>query len=216
MARRINLVPQSERARTNTNFAMLGIVAACIVVLFGLGLAYYMFSHSLNDKKLQVNDLTVQVQALQAQVDSLAKYDALDNKRKGVEQIVSAAYTGRTPVSEMLDKLSLVVPDNVWFASMQLQTADPNAKPAAGAATAPSGTFAITGDTYSFEDVAQFLVRLQLIPALANVNLQSAGTPSGNVDPSKGIKGFSIQATLNNTQAKDTPLPVSKVEVQGL
>ena len=208
MARRINLVPQSERARTNTNFAMLGIVAACIVVLFGLGLAYYMFSGSLNDKKQQV-------QALQAQVDSLAKYDALDNKRKGVEQIVSAAYTGRTPVSEMLDKLSLVVPDNVWFASMQLQTADPNAKPAAGAATAPSGTFAITGDTYSFEDVAQFLVWLQLIPALSNVDLQSAGTPSGSVDPSKDVKGFSIQAALNNTQATDTPLPVSKVEVQG-
>ena len=54
---------------------------------------------------------------MQSQVQALAKYGQIDAARKSTETMVTSAYAGRTLVSEILDKLSLVVPDNVWFAT---------------------------------------------------------------------------------------------------
>lgn len=207
MARRINLVPQSERARTTTNYGMLGFVAAVIVVVFALGLGYYLFSNTLSDREEDLRQLKQETQRLQAQVNALAKYGDLDTERKRVEEVVKAAYAGRTLVSELLDKLSLVVPENVWLDSMEISTADPGAE--------GLGSFAISGSTYTFEDVAQLLVRLQLVNALADISLGSAGR-SGGSDSAEDVKGFSIGASVKNTQPEDVPLPMSQVEVEGL
>lgn len=208
MPRRINLVPQSERARTTTNYGVLGFVAAVIVVVFALGLGYYLFSNTLSDREEDLRQLKQETQRLQAQVNALAKYGELDAERKRVEEVVKAAYAGRTIVSEILDKLSLVVPENVWLDSMEISTADPGAE--------GLGSFAISGNTYGFEDVAQLLVRLQLVNAFSDISLDSAGQSSANTDPAKDVKGFSIGASVKNTQAEDVPLPMSQVEVEGL
>ncbi len=189
---------------------MLGFVAAVIIVLFALGLGYYMLSNTLDDRKQQLTQVKEETQLLQAQVKALAKYGELDTERKRVEGVVTSAYVGRTLVSEILDKLSLVVPENVWFSSLTVTTAEPAAEPGR------PGTLAISGNTYSFEDVAQFLVRLQLVSALDGIKLDSASESGGNLDPTKEVKAFSISAGVQNTQAEDTPLPVSQVEVEGL
>jgi hypothetical protein len=76
------------------------------------------------------------------------------------------------------------------------------------------GSLALVGNTYSFEDVARLLVRLEQIPAVSTVSLGSAGPPSGQVDPTKGVRGFTVQAAIHNEQAPDTQLPVSQVEVE--
>ncbi len=212
MARRINLVPQSERARTSTNYAMLGFVAAAVIVLAGLGLAYYTFSGTLNDRKDELKTLQQDYVKVQSQVQALSKYGQIAAAAQSAEAIVTSAYVGRTLVSEILDKLSLVVPDNVWFSTMDLTTLDPGTL---GGDT-ETGEFMLSGNTYSFEDVAQLLVRLQLVPALADITLESAGEPTGPVNEEVEVKGFSVHATVSNTQAEDTTLPMSKVEVEGL
>ncbi len=212
MARRINLVPQSERTRTSTNYAMLGFVAAAVIVLAGLGLGYYTFNGTLNDRKDQLETLQQEYKQVQVQVQALAKYGQIDSQRKSAENVVTSAYVGRTLVSEIFDELSLVVPENVWFTSIDVTTLDPGLEPG----ETETGELSISGNTYSFEDVAQLLVRLQLIPALANVNLESAGDPTGPVDESVEVKGFSVNATVANTQPEDTALPMSQVEVEGL
>jgi hypothetical protein len=71
----------------------------------------------------------------------------------------------------------------------------------------------IEGNTYSFEGVAQIMVRLQLIPLVSNVHLVTAGTARGTVDASKDVKGFTVGATVVNDQPSTTPLPVSQSEV---
>ena len=192
---------------------MLGFIVGAIIVLAALGLGYYQFNNSLHDRKQQLADYTQQTQALKAQVAGLKRYGELDTERKKVEGVVQKAYAGRTLVADILDSLSLIVPDNVWFASLDLGTADPGLKPDSGSSIPSS--LSISGDTYSFEDVAQFLVRLQLVPGLADIKLSSAGPAVGNVDLTKGVKGFGIKATVNNTQPSDTPLPVSQVAVEG-
>jgi len=71
----------------------------------------------------------------------------------------------------------------------------------------------LEGNTYSFEDVAQFLVRLQLIPALAEIDLASAGEPIGSVDDTKGVKAL-VGGHGEHTQPPDAPLPMSQVELE--
>jgi Tfp pilus assembly protein PilN len=222
MPRRINLVPRGERARTTTNVGMLAVVVSAIVVLFALALGYYMFSNSLSDRKSALENLQQERAALEAQVSALQAYERLASQRKGTETVVQGIYASRTLVAPILGDISLVIPENVWFVSMSLSAADPLAPDplaagaATGAETASNGTLTLEGDTYSFEDVAQFLVRMQLIQGLSGIDLLSAGEPIGNVDQTKDVKGFSIAAFVNNTQDEEAVLPLSQVEVEGL
>jgi Tfp pilus assembly protein PilN len=192
---------------------MLGLVAAIIIVLFALGLGYYLLNNRLSDRKQELADVQQQTQLLQGQVADLRQYQVVATQRAATEKVVQTVYADRTLVSDILESLSLVVPENVWFTSLNLSTMDPGT--AASTTGTPGNTLSLVGNTYSFEDVAQLLVRLQLIPALSGIKLASAGPPNGTVDTSKGVKGFSIGATVENTQAADTPLPVSQVEVEG-
>jgi Tfp pilus assembly protein PilN len=216
MARRINLVPPSERARTTTNFGMLVFVAVAVVVVFGLGLGYYMLSNSLGDRKDQLTTVQNETQTLQVQVASLKRYGELDTERKQVEQVVQSAYASRTPVADILDKLSLVLPDNVWLNSLDLTLQDPGAAAAKQGTSSGGSSIEMSGNTYGFQDIAQLLVRLQLMQSLSDISLSSAGAPVGSVDTTKDVKGFSIQGTVVNTQPETAPLPVSQVEVEGL
>jgi Tfp pilus assembly protein PilN len=216
MGRRINLVPQSERARTTTDVGMLSLLAVFVLVIFAIGLSYYVLNGRLDTKQQDLADVQQQVSQLQAQVASLDKFALLSAQREKAEATVQQIYAGRTLVASLLDDVSLVIPDDAWFGSLTLQTSDPvNKTTAAGGAAAAQGanTVSIEGNTYSFEGVAQVLVRLKLIPSLTAVSLVSAGAPAGDVDPARGVKGFTATALVVNDQSPDTPLPVSQAEV---
>ena len=71
MARRINLIPRSERPRTRTDWGLLAMVGLFIVVIFALGFGYYMFSNVLDERKQELADLQVQTAALEQQVEAL-------------------------------------------------------------------------------------------------------------------------------------------------
>jgi Tfp pilus assembly protein PilN len=213
LARRINLVPASERVRTTTNWGILGLVAGAIIVLFGLGLGYYLLSSTLEDRKQELTAVQQERQRVEAQAADLRQYELLASERARTEEVVQTVYAGRTLVADILDSISLVVPETVWFQSLSLSTAEPTATGAAGAAEPVAvGTLSIEGATYTFEEVAQVIVRLQLIRALAGVDLGSASV----ADESGKTRGFSIGAAVINTQDPETPLPVSQVEVEGL
>ena len=79
---------------------------------------------------------------------------------------------------------------------------------------APAGQFTVAGNTYTFEDVARTMVRIEQVPSFINVTLGTVGAASGDVDPAKKAKGFNMTAGVINTQAPDTPLPLTQVEVQ--
>lgn len=221
MARRINLIPQSERSRTTTDFGLLALLAAGIVVVFAVAFGYYLLSNSLNDRKQELVDVQQQTAILEGQLTTLEQYERLQAQRVSSEEIVRGIYAGRTLLSEVLDGISLVVPENAWFQSVSLTAMAPavsGSSTAAGPTAVTStgdNTLSIEGDTYSFEDIAQVLVRLQLVPSLSDVTLASAGQPRGGADPAKQVKGFSIEARIDSPSDTDVELPLSQVEVEG-
>ncbi len=217
MARRVNLVPPSERSRTTTDFGLLALLGAAIVIIFAIGFGYYLLNNTLTDREQELADLQQQNAVLQEQLAALEQYGDIQRERVDAEVIVQGIYASRTLVSDILDAISLVVPENAWFQSLALTTLDPTSpgsEAEASAASASDSGLTLEGNTYSFEDVAQVLVRLQLVPSLSGVSLVSAGLPRGAADPEIEVKGFSVDAVVDAPEATDTPLPISQVEVE--
>lgn len=208
MARRINLIPRSERPRTRTDWGLLAMVGLFIIVIFGLGFGYYLFSNILDDRKQELADLEIQTTRLQQQVDALQAYELLAAQRGNVQALVQNIYTSRTLLSDVLDAVSLVVPDNAWFQNLDLMASDPI--PAEGDSV-KGGTISIQGKTYSFEDISRLVVRLQLIPALTDVQLTQASEDQAG-DSQLTVKTFSIGAGVVNTESAGA-LPLTDVEV---
>ncbi len=213
MARRINLVPRSERPRTRTDWGLLAMVGLFIVVIFALGFGYYLFSNVLDGRKQELADLQLQTASLELQVEALQQYEQLAAQREDVQAVVQGIYSNRTLLSDVLDAVSLVVPENAWFQSLQVSAADPvPGSDGADASAGQDGNITIQGQTYSFEDVSRLIVRLQLIPSIAGVELTSANQAREAGDAQLELKGFSIGASVLN-KATASALPLTEVEV---
>ncbi len=214
---RVNLVPRSERPRTTTDVGLLAMVGLLIIAIFGLAFGYYLLRGVLDDREQELADLKQQTAALQAQVAALEHYERLQAERQDFQDLVQGLYASRTMVAEVMDAISLVVPENVWFQSLSLSTPEPSlGQTTAGGTrgTATAGQLLIEGQTYAFEDVARALVRLQLIPALRDINLSSA-TRVREAEPGLvELKGFTLEAVVVNVHVNDAVLPLSDVEVE--
>lgn len=218
MAHRINLIPPSERLRTKTDFALLGLVGAGIIIIFAVAFGYYLLNGSLSDRRAELADLQQQNANLQAQLASLQPYEVIQSQRNAAQKNAQGIYAARTNVTDILDAISLVIPENAWFQSLKLTAADPLPpdakpdKPGSGSAV-EAGTLEIEGDTYSFEDVAQVITRMQLVPSLSAVTLGSAGDPRSDTDPNVEVRGYSISATITAPTDNGRALPLSQVQV---
>lgn len=212
MARRINLIPRTERPRTKTDWGLLATVGLFIVVIFGLGFGYYMFTNLLDERKQELADLEMQTAKLEQQVEALRAYELLASQRENVQAVVQSIYTSRTLLSDVLDAVSLVVPENAWFQSLELTAMDPGAVDETTGRTTGGG-ISISGKTYSFEDISRLVVRLQLIPGLADVQLTQATEQQGDEDSGQlDVISFTIGAGVVNIEPGGA-LPLTDVEV---
>lgn len=213
MVRRINLVPPSERQRTQTDLGLLLLVVSTLILAGAMAFSYVFYSSERSDKQRELADLQAQTRRVRTQLASLAHFEALQQTRVATETLVQQIYANRTLLSQVLGDLSLVVPDNAWFSSLSLSSPAPVAAPGGktAAAGSPAGTMSIQGSTYTFEDVARLLVRLEQIPSVSSAKLASARevtAPSG-----KTVCSFSVSMSVVNNQPPSIPLPLSRVEV---
>lgn len=234
MARRINLLPPSERRRTQTDVGLLLSVVVAMMAIGIMGMTYFHSSGQLADKQAELAQLQTQNRQLQTQLTALAPYRTLEEQKKQAELVAQHVYEHRTLVSEVMGDISLVVPENVWFSKLTVQApaipgtgvtsgasgAAPGAAatvastapaPRAGVAGAPeaAGKLSIAAATHTFEDVSRFLVRLQQVPSLKEITLSKAETEDANV------KNTTVEASVINAQPLNSPLPIAFLEVQG-
>lgn len=222
MVRRINLVPPGERRRTRSDVGLLILLAVIVVILAGLGYTWFYNKTLLADKESELVQVQAELQEVQLQLNALAQYEELQQEKDQAETVVQQIYAGRTLLSEILGDISLVIPEEAWFQTMSLSAPEvaaviatfPGQAPAPPGTAPPAGQFTVTGNTYTFEDVAGVMVRMEQVPSFINVGLGTVGPASGNVDPAKKAKGFNMSAGVINTQSPDTPLPMTQVDVQ--
>jgi Tfp pilus assembly protein PilN len=215
MVRRINLVPQADRRRTQTDYGFVVAIVVVVVIIGAIVLTYFQTQGQLSDRQAQLDQLQTQVVQVQTQLGALGSFDQLQRAVTQKENVAQQIYAGRTLFSEVLGDISLVIPENVWIADLNLTAPVAGTAAVAGGAAAAGGTqgsLTITSaNTYTFEDVARAVVRLQLVPSLTDVALtQTNSIVVNNVK----VKTFGISAIVLNTQPSDTPLPISQVGVQ--
>ncbi|MCL4368028.1 MAG: coiled-coil domain-containing protein [Actinobacteria bacterium] len=214
MVRRINLVPQAERRRTQTDIGLVVAIVIGVVIVGAILFSYFQTHGQLSDRQAQLAQVQTQIAQVQAQLGTLAQYEQLQNEVTQTETVAQQIYAGRTLFSEVLGDISLVIPENVWIADLNLNAPVAGTAKTGGAAAAAGaqGSLSIgSANTYTFEDVARAIVRLQQVPSLSGVTLTQ--TNSVVVNTVK-VKTFGVTATLVNTQPTDTPLPISQVGVQ--
>lgn len=215
--RRMNLIPAEYRRRTKTDVGLLLVVAAAIIVVAVVGFSYVHQRGVLTDREAELQDIRNERQQVEEQLQSLAEYEALEVRTRELEGVVQQVYSRRTLLSEILGDLSLLIPEDAWFQTLNMTAPDTPLPAEEGAETAnvQSGTLNVEGNTFSYEGVARFMVRLEQVPGLQEVVLSQTGEPRGAVDPEEDVKGFSMSAGVINTQPLDLGLPLSQVELAG-
>jgi Tfp pilus assembly protein PilN len=188
--RAVNLLPRDVGGRSSRR----SLSPVALVALFGAAViatalsAGFVHARSMLDaKQTELEAAKVELAVTPKPPRNAKKADnGLAAERAQRADALGAAYSKRVAWDRVLRRFSLVLPDDIWLtgltanapgASGSVPTSSSSSTPApasgAPAAGAPTA-FVVTGYAYSHEGVARLLSRLEVVPDLTNVQLQTS------------------------------------------
>jgi Tfp pilus assembly protein PilN len=188
--RAVNLLPrqQVQRTRERTNTVALGAGVGGAVVVLVLVAGFLLANRSVNRQRDALSTARAVLAATPAHhvsAETNAFRSSILNQREQRSLALAAAIGKRVAWDRILRRMALVLPDDVWLTTvsgtMPLEgTAVPTTATASALPATPTA-FTLQGSTYSQAGVARLLARLQVVPDLTNVQLQtSTATVIGN------------------------------------
>jgi Tfp pilus assembly protein PilN len=186
--RAVNLLPRQQveqkRERPNTVAFIAGIGGAAVVLVLVAG--FLLANRSVDRQRQALSTARALLAAtpthhVSAQTNAFRS--AILSQREQRTLALAAAIGKRVAWDRILRRMTLVLPDDVWLTnvtgSMPLQPAATGAPttttpPTSSAFPAAPTALTIAGATYSQAGVARLLARLQVLPDLKNVQLQSS------------------------------------------
>lgn len=206
--RAVNLLPPDYRPAKQASVGgslskhsvALGGAAAAVAVAAVLGVSWQSASTSAKDSQTQLDALKARIAAVSQPANSTDQ-----TVRARIAQVTSAD-ASRMSWDGFFQKLSRVLPEDVWLNSLQAaETAPATPAPGSTTTTTPSTTgpptgFTISGYTYSQASVARLMRRLSLLPWLSDVSLQSSTL---TVVGTKSVFQFTIVGGVNTLPAKE-------------
>jgi Tfp pilus assembly protein PilN len=167
--RAVNLLPKdTKRERKPTPLApLVGVIGMVLVT----GLMAMMFM----SRSSEVSQAQTQLDLANSELASIPPPPPVDAAQPELREAkstrltaVSTALGQRVSWDRLLRHFSQVLPDDVWLTSLQART------PGAASSGSDAGGFVLQGFSYSHESVARLLARLQVVPDLTNVALQTS------------------------------------------
>ena len=179
--RAVNLLPHDDGRRRRTRAEQAPFVVGLgllVLVTLALCAAFLMASSKAGDKQAELDGLQGQIDILPPVPPGPTAIEAgLAGERTARVAAVGNALTRRVSWDRVLREISLVLPDDIWLTSLSARSpaspASAAPAPAKAPGAAPTG-LTVNGYTYSHESVARLLSRLQVLPDLSNVQLQSS------------------------------------------
>jgi type IV pilus assembly protein PilN len=184
--RRINLLPSEDRRRgvaipAATRSGILGMLlilgALLLLVMIGLYLYYYI---RLGNEEEQIAQLDQDIAREQARILELAPFRDLQVRLDAKKPIADGIFRTRFPWDEFLRGLSFVIPESTALDSLVAQATPINIQAPAGGAhevqnLEPPGSVTFTGVALpDYQNVSDFIVRMNNLRFLANADLASA------------------------------------------
>jgi type IV pilus assembly protein PilM len=199
--RGVDLTPRDARSsqRRLPSLKSVLLPAAVAVPAVAVGLFFFQASGKVSERE---DALSVAQQELAALPEpKRAVIDpALQGEQAQRATAVAQVLGSRLAWDAVLRDVSRVLPADVWLTQLDAQVAAPaaDASAVAAAAAAPAALAAptgvnVTGYTFSQKDVAELLARLQTVPSLTNVQLQSSSRAEVGTKP---VVQFTILADL--------------------
>jgi Tfp pilus assembly protein PilN len=200
--KRINLLPQEERVKASRERGLIWAILILVAVVVVLGLVYVKYRSDVSSKQNELTSIQNETAVVQAKIAELSPYATLQNQRTAMTEAAKGIYESSVPFSNLLQELSLVIPENVRL--QNLQATVPPAMLPGGTAPAPGTTTAttdvtFTGQTEDHRDVAEFMTRLGLIPQLMGITLASsteAASTATDAAATQTYNQFTVTAQL--------------------
>jgi Tfp pilus assembly protein PilN len=212
--RAVNLLPRDLTPERAPAKEVLPFLAAGSVPIVAAMLVFIGYVRAQTDASEQLGRVT----ALQLEIDRAKPVavtktidtSALVSSRAQRRAALADAISKEVPWDRTIGDIARVLPSTVWLSDMTVVSPTPAdslvpTTPAPTPSTGPtSGTagFTINGYTYTMDDVALLLQRLQLLPTLSNVTLNST---SGSTIGLKNVVQFSITASMVPPSAAGAP-----------
>lgn len=171
---RVNLLPPEIAEQRRFRSLQLGMGAAVLAAVIGMGALFVVTTGSVAEAGDQVEVAAAEQSRLTAENAEFRDVTAVYARAASAEQMLVAAMGSEVRYSRLLSDLSLSVPEQVWVTDAAFaQTA---ANPVAGAATttAALGTVTLSGVAYQHDDVAVWLESLATQKSYATPYLQSS------------------------------------------
>jgi Tfp pilus assembly protein PilN len=194
--RAVNLLPRdSRRERSVTAQNLPAVVGGGMgfLVVAALAAGYLSASSKVASAQRDLDAANAQLAATPVPPPPPAPVDttppAVSAEQAPRLQAVSAALSQRIAWDRILREFSLVLPSDVWISSLSM-TAPTNGG---------SNGFSINGTTYGYDSVARMLSRMNLIPDLSQVVLQSTAKSGRLVQ-------FGLSANIKGAPAPPAPV----------
>jgi type IV pilus assembly protein PilN len=175
--RRINLLPSDERGRAAERFGggVLGILliaGALVVVMVGIYLLMLLRLNGLEDQVAQLDDQIAQQNARLAELSPYKDLKAQLDKKK---PIADGIFSTRFAWDQFLQGLAFVVPETTALDTLTAEASPVDIDAPPEQPLEPAGTVTFTGIALPrYENVADFVVRMDNLQYLANAQLDQA------------------------------------------
>lgn len=184
--RSVNLLPrqQVEQKRERPNAVVLGAALGGATVLLVLVAGFLLANRSVDRQQQALSTARAELAATPSHHVSAttnAFRQTVLNDREQRSLALASALGKEVAWDRVLRHFALVLPSDVWLTSLNgtvpLDSADALSVPTTPSALPATPTeLTIQGYTYSQDSVARLLERLQVLPDLKNVQLQSSAT----------------------------------------
>src|SRR5215213_9153702 len=176
--RRINLLPSDERGRAVERLGggVLGIllIAGALVVVVMVGV-YLLMLLRLNDLEDQVAQLDNDIAQQNARLAELSPYRDLKAQLDAKKPIADGIFSTRFAWDQFLQGLAFVIPETTALDTMTAEASPVDIEATPEQPLDPAGTVTFTGIALPrFENVADFVVRMDNLQYLANTELDQA------------------------------------------
>ena len=175
--RAVNLLPRDHKQRTVKKESLPVLVGACSGVLVAavLGAMFLMGSGKIASQQRKLDDLNRHYQALPPPPPGPSAVEQqLAGEQSARLSALNSALSSRVSWDRVFREFSLVLPDDVWLTTLTAKSPISPATNASSTSSTEPSEFLIQGRTYSHDGVARLLSRLQVVPDLTNVQLQSS------------------------------------------
>jgi type IV pilus assembly protein PilN len=182
--RRINLLPPEERGRPADRLrrGVVGILlivgAFVLIVMVGV---YLVLLLRLGDLEDQVAELDAEIARQNAALAELSPYRDLQARLEAKKPVADGIYRSRFTWDQFLQGLAFVVPESTALDTFTAEAAPVDIDAPVEEPLDPPGAITFTGIALSrFENVADFVVRMDNLQYLANADLALAQRESRN------------------------------------